>query len=70
LTDFSRLLARHVSRSGLVDHKGNITKSSGREKAASAKLLGDGPNQPIIFVKQLARYLYRAALFALLYELI
>jgi len=31
LTDFSRLLVRHASRLGLVDHKWSITKSSGLE---------------------------------------
>ena len=34
MTDFSRLLARHASRRGLVDHKRSITLSSGREKPA------------------------------------
>ena len=34
LTDFSRLLARHALRGGLVDHKRSITTPSGREKPA------------------------------------
>ncbi len=34
LTGFSRLLARHVSRRGLVDHKRDVTPSSEREKPA------------------------------------
>ena len=36
LTAFLRLLARHASRRGLVDHKRSITTSSGREKPAHA----------------------------------
>jgi len=65
LTGLPRFLARHVSRPGPADHKGDITKSRKRGKPASG-----GPNQPIIIVEQLARYQYRAALLALLSELI
>ena len=50
LTDFLRLLARHVSRRGLVDHKGAVTQSSGHSKLAVG-----GPNQPIGVVAKLAR---------------
>ena len=42
LTGFSRLLARHASRHGLVEHKRSITTSSGRERPAFG-----GPNSPI-----------------------
>jgi len=34
LTGFSPLPARHALRRGLVDHKGGITTSGGREKPA------------------------------------
>ena len=50
LTVFSRLLARHAPRRGLVDRKRGITTSSGREKAAFG-----GPNSPIWCVAALAR---------------
>ena len=50
LTDFSRLLARHASRGGLVDHKGSITTSSEREKPVFG-----GPNPSIWCVAALAR---------------
>ena len=50
LTGFLRLLARHGSRRGLVDHKGAVTQSSGRRKPAFG-----GPNQPIGVVAKLAR---------------
>jgi len=65
LTDLPRLLARHACRRGLVDHKASKTTSRKRGKSASG-----GPNQSIIIVEQLARYPYRAALLALLSELI
>ena len=51
LTGFSRLLARHVRRRGLDDHKPGITTSSGRENPAFG-----GPNPPICGVAALARY--------------
>jgi len=51
LTDFSRLLARHASRLGLVDHKWSITTSGGLEKPAFG-----GPNPSIWCVASLARY--------------
>jgi hypothetical protein len=50
LTDFLRLLARHGSRRGLVDHKGAVTLSSERRKPAFG-----GPNQFIGVVEKLAR---------------
>jgi len=50
LTDFSRLLARQVSRRGLVDHMRKLTQSSGREKTAFG-----GPNQAIGVVPLLAQ---------------
>jgi len=59
LTGFPYLLARRNFRLGLYDHKESATMSRRRGKPASG-----GPNQPIIVVEQLARYLYRAALFA------
>jgi len=51
LTVFSRLLARHASRRGLVDHKWSITTSGGREKPTFG-----GPNPSIWCVAALARY--------------
>jgi len=39
LTWFSRLLARHVPRRGLVDHKWTVTQSSGRENQAFGGLI-------------------------------
>jgi hypothetical protein len=65
LTGLPRFLARHACRLGLADHKASITTSRKRGKPACG-----GPNQPIIIVEQLARYPYRAALLALLSELI
>jgi len=50
LTDFSRLLARQISRRGLVDHKRNLTQSSEREKPACG-----GPNPAIGSVPALAK---------------
>ncbi|MEP1846426.1 MAG: hypothetical protein ABJJ84_21020 [Anderseniella sp.] len=50
LTDFSRLLARHASRTGLSDHKWSITTSGEREKPAFG-----GPNPSIWCVAALAR---------------
>jgi len=56
LTGFSQPPARHAFRRGLVDHKGGITTSGGREKPAFG-----GPNPPIGVVSALARYQHRAA---------
>ncbi len=42
LTAFLRLLARHASRRGLVDHKRSMTTSSGRRNTAFG-----GPNPAI-----------------------
>jgi len=50
LTWFSRLLARHGSGRGLVDHKWTVTQSSGRENQAFG-----GPHQPNGCVATLAR---------------
>jgi len=50
LTWFSRPLARHVPRRGLVDHKWTVTQSSGRENQAFG-----GPNQPTGCVAAFAR---------------
>jgi hypothetical protein len=63
LTGLPRFLARQACRRGPADHKASITTSRKRGKPASG-----WPNQPIIIVEQLARYQYRAALFALLSE--
>jgi len=50
MTGFLRLLVRHGSRRGLVDHKGDVTLSSGRKNPAFG-----GPNQSIGVVEKLAR---------------
>jgi len=50
LTGYLRLVARHGSRRGLVDHKWTVTQSSGRKNPAFG-----GPNQPPGCVAALAR---------------
>ncbi|MBL4851245.1 MAG: hypothetical protein JKY90_03050 [Gammaproteobacteria bacterium] len=50
MTGFSRFLARHGFRRGLVDHKKAITQPREREKPAFG-----GPSQPIGCVAKLAR---------------